>query len=176
VGDGLTINSQGDRASDFTVNFEPINNGRQLRVIRRLYSERLNEPIVVQSTYDQVYENARWDVYSGAPNYPSNYDGYQDGRGYPDRRYEQGGDYFVRDGTSLVARLDSGLDTSRVRPGDRISLTVLSPRQYEGAQLEGTINQVNRSGRISGRAGFNLAFDTIRLRNGQSYRFEGTID
>jgi hypothetical protein len=36
-GEILTIASTGDRATDFTVTFEPINNGRQLRVTRSLY-------------------------------------------------------------------------------------------------------------------------------------------
>ena len=179
VGDGLTIQSLGDRSSDFTVTFDPINNGRQLRVTRRLYTERLTEPIAVQSTYDQVSETARWDIYDGStidrsPNYPGDRD--RD-RNYPDRAGDQRrGVYFVPDGTSLIARLDNGLDTSRVRTGDRFSLTVVSPRQYEGARIEGTVGDVSRSGRISGRAGMNLAFDTIRLRDGRTSRFEGTID
>src|SRR5256714_7650294 len=65
TGDTLTINSTGDRASDFSVTFDPINNGRQMRVTRRLYSERLNQPIVVQSVYDQESPTARWDIYNG---------------------------------------------------------------------------------------------------------------
>ncbi len=36
--------------------------------------------------------------------------------------------------------------------------------------------EAKRSGRVSGRANVSLEFDTIRLRNGQTYRFAGIVD
>ncbi len=36
--------------------------------------------------------------------------------------------------------------------------------------------KAERSGRVSGRANVSLDFDSIRLRNGQTYRFAGIID
>lgn len=167
VGDQLEINTTGDRSSDFNVTFDPINGGRQLRVTRRLSSERLNEPIVVQSTYDQVSNVARSDIYTGPSSYPN------------DRRNDGpigNNDFIVPDGTVLVTRLNNDLDTNRVHPGDRFSLTVISPREFDGATIEGQIADVNRSGRVTGRAELALNFDTIRLRNGRSGRFEGLLE
>lgn len=162
-GDQLEVRTSGDRSSDFEVTFDPINGGRQLRVTRRLYSERLNQPVVVRSVYDQVSEVARWDVFNGTPGYPS---------GYPSGR----GDFIVADGELLTATLNDDLDTDRTRPGDRFTLTVSSPREYEGAVIEGHVSDLNRSGRITGRAELALNFDSIRMRNGRTGRFEGTLE
>jgi YMGG-like Gly-zipper len=170
TGDQLTITTSGNRDTDFTVTFDPINNGRQLRVTRRLSSERLSQPVVVQSTYDQVSPTARWDVYNG-------------GLASGDNRYpnDRGGnynssDFFIPDGALVVARLNDNLDTNRARAGDRFTLTVVSPREYEGATIEGHVADVNRSGRVTGRAELALNFDSIRMRDGRTGRFEGTLD
>ena len=178
-GDQLTINSTGDRATDFSVTFDPINNGRQLRVTRRLSSERLNQPIVVQSTYDQVSPTARWDITTAAPVYGNNR--YPNDRG--DNRYpnDRGGnydsyDYMVSDGALIVGRLNDSLDTTRTRAGDRFSLTVVSPPEYRDATIEGHIIDTNRSGRVTGRAELAMAFDSIRMPNGRTARFDGTLD
>jgi hypothetical protein len=52
-GDQLTINYAGDRSSDFQVTFLPIDNGRSLRVTRRITDERLAQPVVVDSVYEK---------------------------------------------------------------------------------------------------------------------------
>jgi YMGG-like Gly-zipper len=170
TGDTLTINSTGDRASDFSVTFDPINNGRQMRVTRRLYNERLNQPIVVQSVYDQESPTARWDIYNGPA--------VGDNRYGPDRggNYNSTNDYVVPDNMLIVGRLNEMLDTTQVRSGDRFTMTVVSPPEYRDAIIEGHIGDVNRSGRLTGRAELALAFDTIRLRDGRSARFDGTLD
>lgn len=171
TGDTLTINSTGDRASDFSVTFDPINNGRQMRVTRRLYSERLNQPIVVQSIYDQESPTARWDIYNGSPAYGDNrYDRDRGGN------YNSTNDYIVPDNQLIVARLNETLDTTRARSGDRFTMTVVSPPEYRDAIIEGHLGDVNRSGRVTGRAELALAFDSIRMRNGRSARFDGTLD
>jgi hypothetical protein len=169
-GDQLTINSSGDRATDFSVTFDPINNGRQLRVTRRLYSERLNQPIVVQSVYDQVSPTARWDITTAAPAYGGNR--YPNDRGGNYDSY----DYMVADGALIVGRLNDSLDTTRTRAGDRFSLTVMSPPEYRDATIEGHIIDTNRSGRVTGRAELAMAFDSIRMPNGRTARFDGTLD
>jgi hypothetical protein len=178
-GDQLTINSTGDRATDFSVTFDPINNGRQLRVTRRLSSERLDQPIVVQSIYDQVSPTARWDITTGAPAYGDNRN--PNDRG--DNRYpnDRGGnydstDYMVSDGALIVGRLNDNLDTTRTRAGDRFSLTVVSPPEYRDATIEGHIIDTNRSGRVTGRAELAMAFDSIRMPDGRTARFDGTLD
>ena len=55
-------------------------------------------------------------------------------------------------------------------------MEVISPSQYQGAIIEGRVANADKSGRVSGRANVSLEFDTIRLRNGSTYRFGGIID
>jgi hypothetical protein len=47
--------------------------------------------------------------------------------------------------------------------------------QYEGAIIEGTVATVDQGGKLTGRSGMTLDFDTIRLRNGQTYKFAGLL-
>ena len=42
--------------------------------------------------------------------------------------------------------------------------------------MEGTISRVNAPGRVGGRAEMALNFERIRLRNGRTYQFAGTIE
>ncbi|HVF50297.1 MAG TPA: YMGG-like glycine zipper-containing protein, partial [Pyrinomonadaceae bacterium] len=164
AGDALTVSSQGYRENDFSVTFDPDDNGRTLTVTRRIYSERLTQPVVVQNTYDRVADIAQWNSVGGGGSlgYPSN--------------TTASGEFIIRDGETLVATLDNNLTTRDSKDGDRFTMTVRSPVQYEGAIIDGTVRGVERGGRITGRSGMALNFDTIRLRNGQTYRFAGFID
>jgi hypothetical protein len=76
----------------------------------------------------------------------------------------------------LVGVLNNDLSTQNVRENDRFTLTVRSPGQFEGATIEGYVTSVERSGRVSGRSQMTLDFDTIRLRDGRSYRFAGILE
>ena len=80
------------------------------------------------------------------------------------------------DGTQLVAVLNDNLSTKQARDGDRFTLTVRSPSQYDGASIEGHVAQVNRSGQVSGRAEMSFEFDRIRLRDGRASNFAGYIE
>ena len=82
----------------------------------------------------------------------------------------------MRDGESLVAVLNNDLTTKQTKQGDRFTMTVRQPSQYEGAVIEGTVGSVDEGGRLSGRSEMSLNFDTIRLRNGQTYRFAGILE
>ena len=83
---------------------------------------------------------------------------------------------MVPDGMVLTTRLDTNLDTDQTRAGDRFTLTVLSPAEYEGATIDGVVSNVDRGGRITGRTEMALNLESIRLRNGRSYSFEGIIE
>lgn len=159
-GGQFTIASTGDRATDFSVTFDPLNNGNRLRVTRRLYAERITQPVVIQSVYDRVSDVAQWNVYTGTPNSP--------GVG--------ANNFIVPDGTTLVTRLNTNLDTDQTRAGDRFTLTVLSPSQYRDATIEGVVGDVDRGGRITGRTEMALNLHQIRMTNGRTYRFEGIIE
>jgi YMGG-like Gly-zipper len=162
-GDALSITRTGERANDFTVTFDPSSDGRELLVTRTLYSDRFNQPIVVRTYYDRtsdvaqlnIYETNREDsVVAGGPT----------------------GSFVIPDGTQLVAVLNSDLSTQNVRDGDRFTLTVRSPGEYEGATIEGAVTNIDRGGRITGRSQITMDFDTIRLRDGRTHRFAGILE
>lgn len=163
--DGLTISYEGDRMNDYTINFIPIGNG-QLRVTRRLHLENRGETITVSSVYDKIDPVARWTDMGGSVN-NGNTGTINNNNNY---------DFVVPNGTRLVAVLNTPLSTRTTQNGDRFTMEVTAPAQYRGAIIEGTVANAERSGRVSGRAEMGLNFETIRLRNGQTYRFTGLID
>jgi len=161
-GDQLNIVRTGDRAQDFTVTFDPTDNGRRLLVTRRLYSDQINQPVTVQSYYDRTADVAQLDLNTGSQDYP------QVGT--------TSGEFVIPNGTQLVAHLNSNLSTNTARDNERFTMTVRSPSQYDGATIEGYVTNVNRSGRITGRSEMTFNFDTIRLRDGRSHRFAGIVE
>jgi hypothetical protein len=160
-GDQLVVTSTGTGGNDFSVTFEPIDDGDSLRVTRRIYDDTLRDPVTVQSFYRRSSDEARWTLYAPtqatSPAYPAT------------------GDVGVPDGTRMVVALDSALSTRNANVEDRFTLTTRSPSQYDGAVVQGTISSVNASGRVSGQADMALAFTSIRLRNGRTYPFAGVI-
>src|SRR5687767_552861 len=143
VGDTLSISRTGERSNDFTVTFDPTENGRQLLVTRTLYSDRVNQPVTVRTYYDRTSDVAQLNVYD---------------TNREDTTAATGGfgGFVVPNGTQLVAVLNSNLTTQSVREGDRFTMTVRSPGQFEGATIEGTVMSVNRSGRVTGRSEMTL--------------------
>jgi len=162
-GDTLTIARTGERANDFTVTFDPSNDGRELIVTRTLYSDRITQPVTVRTYYDRTSDVAQLNVY----------DTNRENSGVAGTAT---GDFVIPNGTEIVAVLNNDLSTQNVREGDRFTMTVRSPGQYDGATVEGSVMSVNRGGRISGRSDMTLDFDTIRLRDGRSYRFAGILE
>jgi hypothetical protein len=161
-GEQLVVSSNGYRENDFIVTFDATGNTGGLRVRRQIFSDRLIQPVVVSSVYDRTSEVAQWNVYdlsvpAGNPS-PSN------------------GEFIVRDGASVVAVLNNDLTTKNAKQGDRFTMTVREPGEYEGAVIEGAVASVDQGGRLTGRSGMTLDFDTIRLRNGQTYRFAGALE
>jgi hypothetical protein len=166
TGEQLVVRSTGFRENDFSVTFAPIEGGRRLRVTREIWSERLGaNPVVVQNIYDRTADVAQFNVYTGTQVYSGG-----------NTSQTGSGDFIMNNGQTLVAVLDTDLTTRASQVGDRFTMTVREPAQYEGAVIEGRVATVNRSGRVQGRSEISLDFDTIRLRNGQSYRFAGFIE
>jgi hypothetical protein len=163
-GDQLVVTSAGDRNSDFSVTFDPIENGRRLRVTRRITDINLGAPISVVSFYDKTSDIAQLDLYNGGPGNSNT------------GSVSTSGDFIVPDGTQIVAVLNDNLTTQDTRENDRFTMTVRSPYQYEGATINGYITGINRSGRITGRSEMTLNFESIQLRNGQTYRFAGITE
>ncbi len=165
TGNQLSITRSGDRAQDFTVTFEPIDNGRRLLVTRRLYSDQFNQPVTVQTYYDKTADVAQLNLYESSPEYGTGTVG-----------TTTSGDFVIPNGTQLVAVLNSNLSTQTARDNERFTMTVRSPSEYEGATIEGYVTNVDRAGRITGRADMTLNFDSIRLRDGRTSRFAGILE
>lgn len=162
--DQLIISSDGNRDEDFSVTFDSIDNGRRLRVTRRISDINLSSPVVVQSIYERTSDVAQFNIYTGSQGYPT------DGR-----TGTTSGNFVIPDGTQLVAVLNESLSTTRASEGQTFTMTVRDPRQYDGATIEGHVTNVKRSGRATGRSEMTLNFDTIRLRDGGAYRFAGVV-
>lgn len=163
-GDTLTITRTGERANDFTVSFDPSNDGRELLVTRTLYSDRVTQPVVVRTYYDRTSDVAQLNIY----------DTNREGGGVATTGPV--GSFVIADGTQVVAVLNNDLSTQNVREGDRFTMTVRSPGQYEGATIEGSVLNVSRGGRITGRSEMTLDFDTIRMRDGRTHQFAGILE
>ena len=159
-GDQLVVTTTGTRGSDYQVTFEPIDDGRELQVTRRILDDSLRQPVTVQSFYRRSSADARWDVYSA------------NGRSPGSPRFDLG----VPEGTRLVATLDNVLSTRTAKAEDRFTISTRSPSPYEGTVIEGTVSSVKASDRLSGRAEMTLIFETIRMRDGRSYPFAGVLE
>jgi hypothetical protein len=160
TGDQLIVSSNGDRLTDFTVTFDPIDNGRRLSVTRRVYVSGLTRPVVVQSTYDKTSDVARFDIQGG---------------GY-DSSIPTTGEFIIPNGESLITELNDDLSTKNAREGQTFTATVRQPSRYEGAVIEGRVTHLQRGGRITGRSELTLTFDNIRMRDGRTYRFAGILE
>lgn len=164
VGDQLVLNYTGDRMNDYYVAFNPTNNGNGLRVTRRIYLEGVNQQITVDSFYTRTSEVAQFDtIYRGRNNTGT-------------INNNTNNVFVVPNGTRLTAVLNTDLNTKTSQVGDRFTMEVRSPNEYNGAIIEGRVASVERSGRVSGRARLGMDFDTIRLRDGRTYRFAGFVD
>ncbi len=160
TGDQLIVSSTGDAGNQFNVTFDPIDNGRAMQVTRRVYVTGLSRPVEVRSVYDRTSDVARFDINTGPQSYPT----------------DSTAGFVVPNGETLVAALNNDLSTETARQGDRFTAIVRQPAQYEGATIEGHVSNVQRSGRVTGRSELTLSFDTIRLRDGRSYRFAGILE
>lgn len=162
-GDQLVVASTGNWGNDFSVTFDPIDNGSNLRLTRQIYDAELSQPVTVQSFYRKSSDEADWNVYRGWQGDPTNDDS---ASGYS----------LVPNGTRLVAILNDALIGQNTREGDRFTLTIRSPSQYQDAVIGGFVSGVNVAGRVSGRAEMSLEFQTLRLRDGSSHDFDGVIE
>lgn len=155
--DGVAVAYESDRRNDFYVNFQPISNNR-LKVIRRVYLENKNETVTVASVYDKVNETAQFDqIYENTnPNYNER--------------------FVVPNNTIITANLLTPISTEVSQNNDRFKMEVTAPNQFDGAIIEGRVVKAERSGRVTGKANLTLDFETITLRNGETYKFAGLVN
>jgi ketosteroid isomerase-like protein len=61
----LTFNSSGKGDDSLNFTFTPLENGRRLRVTRRITSRELIEPVVINTVYEKLSEIISWNVLGG---------------------------------------------------------------------------------------------------------------
>jgi hypothetical protein len=200
-GEELMVSYSDGNRDEFSVTFDPIDEGRRLRVTRRIYDRKLDRPAVVQSIYEKVSAIARWDVYGGpdatqvamrersrSQPLPSQSAGTNNRTQappvmrapvptpvppFPERPDER---LAINDNTQFVATLNNNLTTREARPGDPFTMTVIEPRAFAGATIAGYVSRVSRGGRVSGRAEMDLAFERITLRDGRVMEISGYLE
>ena len=156
-GQQLVVTTTGNRGTDFTVTFEALQNGDGMRVTRTLYSEgNNNRPVSVQAYYRRTTDQPQWNLYQPGPA-PS------------------GANFYVPDGTAIIATLDRPISTRDAREGDTFTMTVDRPAQFAGARLDGAVTRVNDLRRSGRQADLVLAFRDIRPRGGQQSDFYGVL-
>lgn len=157
--DGLIVNYQGERASDFYLTFLPMADGK-LKVTRRIYTESSGEAVTVSSVYDKIATVARWtSVSAGSTTGVSGV--IEDS-------------FVIPSGTRLSAELTNSITGPQLT--DRFTMEVTSPGQYRGAVISGRVLAENASSRVAGQTRVLLAFDTIRLPSGRTHRFAGNVN
>ena len=198
-GDELVISSLGGE-SDFTITYSSLDNGRGLKVTRRITTDYLRQTVFAESVYNKTDAVAKLGIDNGNysddndANYPNNNDDdgtyssndpkddpntNNSGRNYPNNNprttYPRNGKYIVPNGTIITGILDNEINTKVSQNNDRFTMTVQSPNEFRGAIIEGHLSGIDRSGKVSGRSEVTFNFDRIRLRNGQTYDFAGTL-
>jgi hypothetical protein len=163
-GDQLDVTTTGVANNEFGVSFEPLRDGQELRVTRRIYNDALSRPVSLQSIYRKTSDTPDWNLYDRAAR-----------GGSTTRPGSAGTGVLVPDGTVLVARLDQTVNLRATREDDLITLTVRNaPRpELEGATIEGTVLTSPSS---NDRSRVSVRFDQIRLRNGRSGEFDGVVE
>ena len=159
AGNGIRIETTGDRANDYIVSFVLIG-GNRLRVTRTLHLENQNEVLTATAVYDRVGNTANWPPVTNRPEWGNS---------------PVTGEFIVPNGTPMTAVLRNRIATNASYSGDPFTMEVTSPSQYSGAIIRGRLTTVNQSGRVSGRANLAMEFDTIQYR-GRTYSFAGIID
>jgi hypothetical protein len=162
-GDQLVVNRSGSQGSDYNVTFDPTERGQRMRITRSIYAERFPQPIVVVSLYEKTSDIAQLNIYAGPRD--------NSGGARP-----VNGRFVVPNNTRITAVLTSALSTKEDSATNRFSMEVRSPSQYRGAVIEGVVSNIESSGRVTGSAELTLNFDRIRLRDGSTYEFRGTLE
>jgi hypothetical protein len=155
-GDRLEVSTTGNRGSDYVVTFEPLARGDALRITRRFDSDSLPGPVTVHSYYRRVADAPRWNVYAAISRPPAE-------------------GFVVADGTPVIATLDTPLSTRTSHNGERFTMTVRSPRELEGARIDGVISQVNTNSSSRRPVDMRVNFESIRLRGGRTSDFSAIL-
>jgi len=179
--DELTITSLGGE-TDYTVTFAPQDDGRTMKVTRRITTDYLSETIFAESIYNKTgagsapaNDRTTAGTYSDNDNSDYSSNDPADRNGNPSLGQSRTGQFLVPSGTLVTGFLETPIDTKVTKNNDRFRMTVQSPDEFRGATVEGYVTGVGRSGKVSGRSNVTLNFESITLRNGDRYDFAGYL-
>ena len=65
-GDSLVFTSNGKAEDNVSVAFQALDGGQRMRVVRKIMSQQLDEPIVIRTVYDRVAASVNWDNFGNA--------------------------------------------------------------------------------------------------------------
>jgi hypothetical protein len=181
-GDQLTVSSIGGE-TDYTVTFLSQDNGRNLKVTRRITTDYLDQTVFADSVYTKTGSSDVADDDDAGSDTGNS--GTYSSNDPNDRNVPYGnapasapgrtGDFVVPNGTIVTAQLESTIDTKVSQNNDRFKMTVQSPNEFRGATITGYISGVGRSGRVSGSSNVTFNFESITLRDGRTYDFAGFL-
>jgi hypothetical protein len=77
--------------------------------------------------------------------------------------------------TIMRVELLNSISTDASQKGDRFQARVLEPNNYQGAILDGHLEQVKRPGKAKGSAQLQLSFDQIKLSDGRSAKLSAQV-
>jgi len=90
--------------------------------------------------------------------------------------------YTTNDGSLVIPKdaeimleLQEDLNTQITRAGERFTAKVISPRELDGAIVEGHVEKVKVPGRIKGAAELQLTFDRIVMSDGRWANFNAIL-
>jgi hypothetical protein len=179
-GQELTVSSLGGE-TDYTITFLTTDNGKTLKVTRRITTDYLRETIFAESVYNKTDAVAQL----GIDNDPVDTGGTYSSNDPNDANGTSGntpsvvtpriGEFIVPNGTVISGVLENAIDTKVSQNNDRFRLTVQAPDEFRGAIIEGYISGVGRSGQVSGRSNVTFNFQKITLRDGKAYDFAGYL-
>lgn len=180
-GQNLIVSSLGGD-TDYTITFTSLSNGKAMKVTRRITTDYLNQTVIAESIYNKTDSIAQLGIDPNG-NASDQNGGYSDNdqtgtvvNGGSSGRASvpvtsRSGNFIVPNGTVVTGILENEINTKVSQNNDRFRMTVQSPDEFRGATVEGYITNVDRSGKVTGRANVTLNFERIRLRNGQTYDF-----
>ena len=95
-------------------------------------------------------------------------------------------EYVIARGTRVLLRLINAVNTKHTAPGDRVYLDTVVPLFVNGrlviprgSHVTGTVTDAKQSGRVKGKSGLNIRFDSLTLPNGVARDFRsrpGSVD
>lgn len=179
-GQVLTIASLGGN-NDYTVIFTPLDNGRSLKVTRRVTTDYLRQTVFAESVYSKTDAVARLDNYNNQNNYPTNTNTGNSptntsGNYPPSTSRPRTGQFIVPNGTILTGTLENPMVSTKIsQNNDPFKLRVQAPNEFRGALVEGYLSNINSAGRVSGRSQMTFNFERITMPNGQVYDFAGFL-